>query len=49
MKGGENMKNYLVIFLIIVITCLAFIYLELKFDEIEMKMIRIAEAIIKRN
>ena len=39
------MKNYLVILLIIVIACLAFVYLDFRFDEIEREIIRSAEFI----
>ena len=39
------MKNYLVIFLIIVIVCLAFVYLDFRFDEIEREIVRSTEFI----
>lgn len=48
MKLKIFMKNYWVVFLIVIIAYLAFVYLELKFDEIEIKIIRAAELIISK-
>ena len=49
MKLKALLKNYWVAFLIVAIAYLAFIHLDSRLNEIEMLIIRVAEAIISRN
>lgn len=48
MKLKIFMKNYWVVFLIVIIAYLSFVYLEMRFDEVERLIIRVGEAIISR-